>query len=139
GARRNVQYGPQLGCGPPHQVQGSATWYSPTPVREGNGRVLTVLRLVIVMFIAAATLTVVAQVPELPPQWFENRAPTLDEQEVSFCVDQREPGHVVDAAIAEAIARTLLLQPRLHAVNRTTAEEDGWDRLYLDLVDNCSL
>src|SRR5690606_9539766 len=70
---------------------------------------------------------------------FENRAPTLDEQEVSFCVDQREPGHVVDAAIAEAIAGALLLQPRLHAVDRTTAEEDGWDRLYLDLVDNCSL
>lgn len=80
-----------------------------------------------------------AQAPELPPQWFENRSPTRDEQQVSFCVDQREPGHVVDAAIAEAVAGALLLQPRMHAVTRTTAEEDDWDRLYLDLVDNCSL
>lgn len=80
-----------------------------------------------------------AQVPELPPQWFENRSPTTDEQQISFCVDEREPGHVVDAAIAAAIAEALLLQPRLHVVARTPAEEDGWDRLYLDLVDNCSV
>ena len=98
----------------------------------------TVRRFATSFTVLAILASGMSQVPELPPQWFENRAPTLDDQQVSFCVDQREPGHVVDAAIAEAIAAALLLQPRLHVVTRTVAEEDGWERLYLDLVDNCS-
>lgn len=80
----------------------------------------------------------VAQPPEVPPQWLQERAPSTDTQTVSFCVDPRGAGSAVDRAIAEAINAALLLEPRIHVVDRKVVVEDDWERLYIDLVDHCA-
>lgn len=80
----------------------------------------------------------IAQPPEIPPQWLQHRTPSTDTQTVSFCVDPRTPGVAVDQAIAEAINAALLLEPRIHVVDRHVVVEDDWERLYIDLVDHCA-
>ncbi|MFO7544108.1 MAG: hypothetical protein R6W77_01280, partial [Trueperaceae bacterium] len=81
---------------------------------------------------------VLAQPPEIPPHWLQRRAPSTDTQTVSFCVDPRDPGAAVDQAIAEAVNAALLLEPRVHVVDRLVVVEDDFERLYIDLVDNCA-
>lgn len=80
-----------------------------------------------------------AQAPELPPQWFENRTPSLESQTLSFCVDPREPAHEVDRALAEQVAAALLVEPTIHIVERLVIVELEYEGLYVDLVDHCSV
>jgi polar amino acid transport system substrate-binding protein len=76
--------------------------------------------------------------PQLPLHWFEERAPLSDRDSISFCVDPRDPGHVVDAAIAEAIASILLVNVRLHVIDEAISPEQ-FDELYFALVEHCSV
>jgi len=80
-----------------------------------------------------------AQEPVLPPEWFPNRAPSTDAQAISFCEDPREPAHEVDRAIADAITSTLLVEPRVHVVERQVRFEPEYESLYIDLIDHCSV
>lgn len=80
-----------------------------------------------------------AQAPVLPPTWFPNREPSVDAQRVSFCEDPREPAHAVDRAIAEAIAGALLVEPRIHVVERQVVVEQEYEGLYVDLIDHCAV
>lgn len=81
---------------------------------------------------------VVAQ-PQLPLHWFTERGPASDGNAISFCIDPRDPGHVVDAAIAEAIADALLVDVRLHVVERAPDSENDFDDLYFELVEYCAV
>lgn len=77
--------------------------------------------------------------PELPLHWFTERAPLSDGNAISFCIDPRDPGHVVDAAIAEAIADALLVDVRLHVVERPLGSDDDFEDLYFELVEYCAV
>jgi hypothetical protein len=77
--------------------------------------------------------------PELPLHWFTERLPLSDGNAISFCIDPRDPGHVVDAAIAEAIADALLVDVRLHVVDRPLQSEDDFEDLYFELVEYCAV
>ena len=79
-----------------------------------------------------------AQPPELPSTWFPNRAPSVAGQEIPICVDEREPGHKVDAAIATAIGDALLITIDLIDVDRIVVVEAEYDDLYVDLIDRCT-
>ena len=81
--------------------------------------------------------TAMAQ-PELPAHWFQQRGPAADGEAISFCVDPRDPGHIVDADIAEAIASALLVNVRLHVVTSSTVVDDFED-LYIELVEHCAV
>lgn len=89
--------------------------------------------------VLAAAGRSLAQQPELPPEWFPNRAPSRDAQAVSFCEDPRDPAHEVDRAIAEAVTATLLVEPRIHVVERQVRVEQEFEGLYIDLIDHCSV
>jgi len=89
--------------------------------------------------VLASVCVVLAQPPALPPEWFPNRAPSRDAQAVSFCEDPRDPAHAVDRAIAEAVASALLVEPRVHVVERQVASELEYEGLYVDLIDHCAL
>lgn len=80
-----------------------------------------------------------AQAPVLPPSWYPNREPSVDAQRVSFCEDPREPAHEVDRTIAEAVAAALLVEPRIHVVERQVVVEQEYEGLYLDLIDRCAV
>lgn len=80
-----------------------------------------------------------AQAPVLPPEWFPNREPSVDAQAVSFCEDPREPAHEVDRAIAEAVTDALLVEPRIHVVERQIRVEQEYEGLYIDLIDHCAV
>lgn len=79
-----------------------------------------------------------AQPPELPAGWFPNRAPSVAGQGIPICVDEREPAHEVDAAIAAAIGDALLITIDLIDVDRVVVVETEYDDLYVDLVDRCT-
>ncbi len=78
-----------------------------------------------------------AQQPELPQHWFQERRPAADGNAISFCVDPRDPGHPVDAMIAEAIAAALLVDVRLHVVD-SAFQQDDFEDLYFELVEHCA-
>jgi polar amino acid transport system substrate-binding protein len=75
--------------------------------------------------------------PQLPQHWFQERAPASDRDAISFCVDPRDPGHIVDAAIAETIAASLLVNVRLHVVESAFFQDD-FDDLYFELMEHCT-
>jgi len=75
--------------------------------------------------------------PQLPQHWFQERGPASDRDAISFCVDPRDPGHIVDAAIAEAIAAGLLVNVRLHVV-ASAFYQDDFDDLYFELMEHCA-
>lgn len=75
--------------------------------------------------------------PQLPQHWFQERGPASDQDAISFCVDPRDPGHIVDAAIAEAIAASLLVNVRLHVVESALYQDD-FDDLYFELMEHCT-
>ena len=79
-----------------------------------------------------------AQLPQLPDQWFQNLTPDADGQAISFCVDLKDPGHVVDAAIAEAIAAVLLVDSTMHVVDSIFDNLD-FDPLFFLLSDSCAV
>jgi polar amino acid transport system substrate-binding protein len=75
--------------------------------------------------------------PQLPQHWFQERGPASDQDAISFCVDPRDPGHMVDAAIAEAIAAGLLVNVRLHVVESAFFQDD-FDDLFFELMEHCT-
>ena len=83
----------------------------------------TLLALALALSALAAALPqgpVSAQEPEFfdrpfaPEQWTYGRR--LDESQLRYCVDRRDPDWEVAGAIADAIALGLLLEPRRHVV-----------------------
>jgi polar amino acid transport system substrate-binding protein len=105
------------------------------PVPRQRARRLTVLLCALLGWTLAGVGS--AQAPELPPQWFQRRTPSVDGEAISFCVDTRDPAHPADAAIAEALADALLVAPRLHQVVTDFPEEE-YETLYFELVEHCA-
>ncbi len=61
-------------------------------------------------------------VPYAPRHWTYGRR--LDELQLRYCVDPRDPDWEVAGAIADAIALALLLEPQRYVVDRSYAIED---------------
>ncbi|MEX2536808.1 MAG: transporter substrate-binding domain-containing protein [Trueperaceae bacterium] len=81
---------------------------------------------------------VLAQEPNLPPEWFPDRAPSVEGEAISFCVDARQPGYELHRALAQAIGDILLLEAILVDVDRTVTTEAEFEHLYVDLIDRCT-
>ncbi|MDH3227203.1 MAG: transporter substrate-binding domain-containing protein [Thermoleophilia bacterium] len=75
-------------------------------------------------------------VPYAPGQWRYGRR--LDESQLRYCVDRRDPDWEVAAAIADAIALGLLLEPRRHVVESKLVLEDI-TRVYQVMLEHCDL
>jgi polar amino acid transport system substrate-binding protein len=82
--------------------------------------------------------TASAQPPELPPNWFPNRAPSVAGQAIPICIDAREPAHEVDRDIAAAISSALLIEFQVVDVDRVIVVEAEYEDLFVDLVDRCT-
>lgn len=75
-------------------------------------------------------------VPFAPDQW--NIGRRLDQSELRYCVDRRDPDWEVAAAIADAIAAALLLEPRRHVVESDLVLEDI-TRVYAVMLKHCDM
>ncbi len=75
-------------------------------------------------------------VPSAEGQW--NYGRRLDESQLRYCVDQRDPNWEVAGAIADAIALALLLSPQRYVVERKVAIEDI-TRVYALMLEHCDL
>jgi polar amino acid transport system substrate-binding protein len=75
-------------------------------------------------------------VPWAENQWTYGRR--LDESQLRYCVDQRDPAWEVDAAIADSIARGLLLEPQRYVVESDVVSEDI-TKVYEILLEHCEL
>jgi len=74
--------------------------------------------------------------PYAPNQWTYGRR--LDESQLRYCVDRRDPAWEVAGAIADAIALGLLLEPQRHVVESDIVVEDI-TRLYAIMLEHCDL
>ncbi|MGV8989376.1 MAG: substrate-binding periplasmic protein [Cypionkella sp.] len=74
--------------------------------------------------------------PFAPGQW--NIGRRLDESQLRYCVDPRDPDWEVDGAIADAVAGALLLQPQRYVVDSHIVIEDI-TKLYAILLKNCDI
>ena len=77
-----------------------------------------------------------AQTPFLPDE--EKFGRPADQDNLSYCVDKRDPAWEVDAQIAEAIASALLLNPQPHYIEDQANRAD-LDQLYRQLLGDCRL
>ncbi|MCR6670118.1 ABC transporter substrate-binding protein [Devosia ginsengisoli] len=75
-------------------------------------------------------------VPFADGQW--NIGRRLDESQLRYCIDKRDPDWEVAGAIADAIAATLLLEPQRYVVEREIAIEDI-TRVYSIMVEHCDV
>ena len=75
-------------------------------------------------------------VPYAPGQWEVGRR--LDESQLRYCVDQRDPDWEMAADIADAIAQALLLEPVRHVVTSEVVLEDI-TKLYGIMLRHCDL
>lgn len=75
-------------------------------------------------------------VPYAPGQW--NIGRRLDESQLRYCVDQRDPDWEMAADIADAIAAGLLLEPQRYVVESEVVLEDI-TKLYAILLEHCDL
>jgi polar amino acid transport system substrate-binding protein len=73
-------------------------------------------------------------VPYAPVQWKFGRR--LDESQLRYCVDRRDPDWEVAAAIADAIAQGLLLEPQRYVVESKIVIEDI-TKVYAILLEHC--
>jgi len=73
-------------------------------------------------------------VPFAPGQW--NFGRRLDESQLRYCVDRRDPDWEVAAAIADAIAQGLLLEPQRYVVESNFVTEDI-TKVYAILLEHC--
>lgn len=73
-------------------------------------------------------------VPYAPGQWKFGRR--LDESQLRYCVDRRDPDWEVAAAIADAIAQGLLLEPQRYVVESKIVIEDI-TKVYAILLEHC--
>ena len=74
--------------------------------------------------------------PYAENQWTYGRR--LDESQLRYCVDRRDPAWEVAAAIADAIAAGLLLEPQRYVVESNIVLEDI-TRVYEILLKHCDL
>jgi polar amino acid transport system substrate-binding protein len=76
------------------------------------------------------------EIPFAPGQW--NIGRRLDEAQLRYCVDRRDPDWEVAAAIADAIAGALLLKPERYVVESEVVLEDI-TRVYALLLEHCDI
>lgn len=88
-----------------------------------------------VLVVASLALAQQEGVPQLPGV---RPAARLDGDTVVFCVDERDPAHEVDRAIAEEIALALLLEPEFRPIERRLIIDD-FDNLFVDLMETCDI
>lgn len=74
--------------------------------------------------------------PYAPGQW--NIGRRLDQSELRYCVDPRDPSWKVDGEIADALASGLLLQPKRYVVPSQYVLED-LTKAYAILLEKCDL
>ncbi|MDH5520727.1 MAG: hypothetical protein OEZ14_09370, partial [Acidimicrobiia bacterium] len=74
--------------------------------------------------------------PSAPKQWTFGRR--LDESQLRYCVDPRDPDWEVAAAIADALAQGLLLEPQRHVVESGYLTEDI-TKVYAILLEHCDI
>jgi polar amino acid transport system substrate-binding protein len=75
-------------------------------------------------------------VPFAPGQW--NLGRRLDESQLRYCVDRRDPDWQVAGAIADAIAGALLLEPKPYVVESDIVLEDI-TRVYALMLEHCDI
>lgn len=75
-------------------------------------------------------------VPFAPGQW--NIGRRLDESQLRYCVDPRDPASEVDGAIADTLAAALLLEPQRYVVESQFVVEDI-TKLYELMLKHCDV
>lgn len=75
-------------------------------------------------------------VPYAPGQWKFGRR--MDLSQLRYCVDRRDPDWEVAAAIADAIAQGLLLEPQRYVVNKNIVLDDI-TKVYAILLEHCDV
>lgn len=75
-------------------------------------------------------------VPYAPGQW--NIGRRLDQSELRYCVDPRDPSWEVDGAIADAVAQGLLLEPQRYVVESKIVTEDI-TKVYALMLEHCDV
>lgn len=75
-------------------------------------------------------------VPYAPGQW--NIGRRLDESQLRYCVDRRDPDWEVAGAIADAIAGALLLEPQRYVVETNIVIED-LTKVYGVMLEHCDV
>ena len=76
------------------------------------------------------------EVPYAPGQW--NIGRRLDESQLRYCIDKRDPDWEVAGAIADAIAAALLLEPQRYVVERGYVVEDITN-VYGVMLEHCDV
>jgi polar amino acid transport system substrate-binding protein len=76
------------------------------------------------------------EVPFAPGQW--NLGRRLDQSQLRYCVDRRDPDWQVAGAIADAIAGAQLLEPKPYVVESDLIVEDI-TRVYALLLEHCDI
>ena len=74
--------------------------------------------------------------PYAEGQWTYGRR--LDESQLRYCVDQRDPDWEVAGAIADAVALGLLLEPQRYVIESKIVQEDI-TRLYAVMLEHCDI
>ncbi len=75
-------------------------------------------------------------VPFAPGQW--NLGRRLDQSQLRYCLDRRDPDWPVAGAIADAIAGALLLEPKRYMVESDIVLEDI-TRVYALMLEHCDI
>lgn len=83
---------------------------------------------------AAAQEAEFDEVPFATGQW--NIGRRLDESQLRYCIDKRDPDWEVAGAIADAIAAGLLLEPKRYVVETEIAVEDI-TKIYAIMLEHC--
>jgi polar amino acid transport system substrate-binding protein len=76
------------------------------------------------------------EIPYAPGQW--NIGRRLDESQLRYCVDARDPDWEVAGAIADAIAQGLLLEPQRYVVESDVVLEDI-TKVYAIMLEHCDV
>ena len=74
--------------------------------------------------------------PYAEGQWTYGRR--LDESQLRYCVDQRDPDWEVAGAIADAVALGLLLEPQRYVIESKIVQEDI-TRVYAVMLEHCDI
>ncbi|PWK55129.1 polar amino acid transport system substrate-binding protein [Silicimonas algicola] len=74
--------------------------------------------------------------PSAPNQWTFGRR--LDESQLRYCVDPRDPDWEVATAIADALAQGLLLEPQRYVIDSEYVSEDI-TKVYAILLEHCDI
>src|SRR6188508_3271414 len=76
------------------------------------------------------------EIPYAPGQW--NLGRRLDESQLRYCIDPRDPDWEVAGSIAEAIAGALLIAPVRYVVESEIVLEDI-TKVYQLMVEHCDI